>query len=102
MVVLTAACSDPVAPIQVEEGSVTVQNQTSREWRNVRIVLNDHFSGGAAHLAAGGRLNAPLNRFTTAFGQPFESRDGVKKIEVTATDAAGETVTLRWPESSSR
>src|SRR5262245_43980315 len=66
------ACSAPRDPIVVEEGMVTVENQTNREWRNVKVTINDHFSGGAPVLSAGGRLTAPLSQFQTAFGQKFD------------------------------
>ena len=45
-VLASAACSAPRDPIIVDEGMVTVENQTSREWRNVKVTVNDHFSGG--------------------------------------------------------
>jgi len=95
---LTAvACSDTRGPISIAENTVTVDNKTSREWRNVVVTVNDHFRGGAARLAAGGRLTAPLTQFQTAFGQRFDiGRQSVFKVEVTATDASGEPVKLQW------
>lgn len=98
VLVFAAACSDdPPPPIQHEGGRITVLNQTSRDWQGVRVVVNGHFFGGVPRLEAGGRLDAPLSQFTTGFGQRYEPRFGVKTIEVTATDSAGEPVTLRWP-----
>ncbi len=92
-----SACETPRDPILVEEGAVTVENLTSEEWRDVKIVVNHHFAGGVPRLEAGGRLNAPLSRFTTAFGQPFDrGRQSVFKVEVTAKDANGKLVTLTW------
>jgi hypothetical protein len=92
-----AACSVPRDPIIVDEGIVTIENQTTRDWRNVRVTVNHHFSGGAATLAAGGRLTAPLSQFQTAFGQKYDrGRQSVFKVEVTATDPDGKTVTLTW------
>lgn len=94
---LAAACSKPQEPITVEEGAVSIQNLTADEWRDVKIVVNHHFAGGVPRLEAGGRVNAPLSRFTTAFGQPFDrGRQSVFKIDVTARDATGKLVTLTW------
>ena len=91
-------CSSPPDPVRVSDGTVTVDNQSERDWRNVAIKVNDHFHGGAPALAAGGRLNAPLSQFQTSYGQRFVlARQSVVKIEVTATDAAGEPVKLQWP-----
>lgn len=95
---LLAACSGPPDPVTVEDGTITVDNQTDRDWRNVMITVNDHFRGGAPTLAAKGRLNAPLSQFQTAYGQRFaRASQSIVKIEVTATDSAGEPVKLLWP-----
>ena len=84
-------------PITVEGGTIAVVNQTGRDWRNVVVTVNDHFHGGAPTLAAGGRLSAPVSQFATAHGQRFDrGRQSVYKIEVKATDAAGEAVRLGW------
>jgi len=92
-----SACDKPREPIIVEEGAVTVENLTSEDWRDVKIVVNHHFAGGVPRLEAGGRLNAPLSRFATAFGQQFDrGRQSVFKVEVTAKDSNGKLVTLTW------
>ena len=98
-----AACSAPRDAIIVDEGMITVENQTRVEWRNVRITVNDHFSGGAAALLPGGRLNAPLSQFQTGLGQKFDrGRQSVYKVDVTATDADGKPVTLKWGTDQQR
>jgi len=95
LVVLGAACKSRPGPIDVADNVVSVQNQTSRDWRNVVVTVNDHFRGGTPTLAAGSRMAAPLSQFQTAFGQHYDvSRQSVLKIEVTATDANGEPVKL--------
>jgi hypothetical protein len=94
---LGAACSSARAPVRLEGDIVIVENQTSQEWRNVVITVNDHFRGGSATLAPGGRLTAPLSGFQTAFGQRFSrATQSVAKIEVAATDAGGAPVALTW------
>lgn len=95
--VTVCACSAPKEPIVVDEGMIVVENQTSRDWRNVKVTVNDHFTGGASVLAAGGRLNAPLSQFQTGLGQKFDrGRQSVFKVEVTATEPDGSPVTLKW------
>jgi hypothetical protein len=94
---LVGGCSTPRDVIIVDEGIVTVENQTDQEWRSVRVTVNDHFTGGAASLPAGSRLTAPLSQFQTGFGQKFDrGRQTVFKIEVTATSADGKPVALQW------
>jgi len=97
LALLEAACAPRPAPINLAENVVTIENQTSRDWRNVIVTVNDHFSGGTPLLAAGGRLNAPLSQFHTALGQRYDaSRQMVYKIAVTATDANGQPVKLEF------
>jgi hypothetical protein len=93
----SSGCSPARPPIALSEGTVIVQNQTKQEWRKVVVTVNDHFRAGAASLAPGGRLLAPLNQFQTAFGQHFDrGRQSVAKIELSATDGDGKPVSLKW------
>ncbi len=93
----SSGCSPARPPIALSEGTVIVQNQTKQEWRKVVVTVNDHFRAGAASLAPGGRLLAPLNQFQTAFGQHFDrARQSVAKIELTATDGDGKPISLKW------
>jgi hypothetical protein len=97
LMVLAGGCAAPRDSIVLEEGLLSIENQTDYEWRSVRVTINDHFSGGAPTLAAGGRLTAQLSQFQTGFGQKFDrARQSVYKIEVTATSADGKPVTLQW------
>jgi len=92
-----AACSPPRDPIVLDEGTLIIENQTSRAWQNVVITVNDHFRGGAATLPAGGRMTAPLNQLQTAFGQKYDrTRQSVFKVDVAAIDADGKPVKLTW------
>jgi hypothetical protein len=99
LVVAALACSEGRDPIVVKDGMLVVENQTTRDWRNVRVTVNHHFSGGVAQLPAGGLMNAPLRDFQTGFGQRFDrSRMTVFRVEVSATDANGEPVSITWGE----
>lgn len=90
-----AACKGRPGPIEVKDNVVAIHNQTSSEWRNVVVTVNDHFRGGTPTLAAGSRMAAPLSQFQTAFGQRYDvSRQFVFRVEVTATNANGEPVKL--------
>lgn len=96
LALLVPGCTRDRPPITISENIITVENQTSREWRNVVVTVNNHFRGGAPMLAAGGRLNAPLSQFQTGYGQRFDSRQAVFKIDVAAKDSGGEPVALQW------
>lgn len=100
---LAAACDVPRDAIVVDGGIVTVENMTGREWRNVKVTVNDHFSGGTAVLEPGGRLTAPLSQFQTGLGQKFDrGRQSVFKVEVTATEPDGKAVSLKWDPNARR
>ena len=95
--VLAGGCRNGPGPVGVADNTVVVQNQTSRDWSNVVVTVNDHFRGGAPKMAAGSRLAAPLTQFQTAFGQRYDiGRQTVFKIEVTATDSSGQPVRLEF------
>jgi hypothetical protein len=97
VVTSVAVCSTRRDPIVVKDEMVVLENQSAREWRNVRITINDHFSGGAPLLLPGGLLNAPLRDFQTGFGQRFDrARMRVFKVRVSATDADGHAVAVSW------
>jgi len=95
----STACSDPPPPVQVDDNTITVLNQTKDEWRNVLITVNDHYRGGAPVLKADGRLNAPVSQFDTGFGQRWVLGTLIRKVEVTAKTASGEPVKLTWDPS---
>lgn len=102
VLVAAASCSKPEDPIQVDAASVTLLNQTSTDWKNVLIVVNDHFRGGAPLLRAQGRLNAPIAQFDTGFGQRWPAGTRITKVVVTATDANDQPVKLEWDINAPR
>jgi hypothetical protein len=96
-----SACKPPPAPISVHSDRLTVLNSTREPWRDVRVLVNHHFGGGSDLLQPGGRLDVPLGRLQTGFGQRFDrSRQAVTRVEVTATTASGGPVRLLWPENA--
>ena len=96
LLVALAGCSGPPPPISVGEGMVTVVNQTDQDWKEVLITVNDHFRGFVPVLKAEGRANAPLNQFTTGYGQRWVSSTPVRTVDVTAKSADGTDVKLTW------
>jgi hypothetical protein len=91
------SCTKVRDPIVVRDGMLVLENQTTREWRDVRVTINDHFNGGVRVLLPGGLMNAPLRDFETGFGQRFDrGRMSVFKVRVSATDSAGQPVALAW------
>jgi hypothetical protein len=103
VLIAAAACSNRRDPIVIVDGTMHVENQTSREWRSVRVVVNHHYQAATTTLAPGGRLTVPLSQLQTAFGQKFDrGRQSVFKVVVTATDADGKPVELLWGGNQAR
>jgi hypothetical protein len=103
-VVLLAAvlgCRAELPPIRQHGGWLVVENQTKSPWRDVTVTVNSYYRGVSPALAAGGRLEAPLAGFVTGLGQRFNTaREHVSRVEVRATDAAGNPIALDWDEST--
>jgi hypothetical protein len=98
-----AACSNRRDPIVIQDGTMHVENQTSREWRSVKVVVNHHYAAATSSLAPGARLTVPLSQLQTAFGQKFDrARQSVFRVVVTATDADGKPVELVWDGTQTR
>ena len=94
---VAAACGHAKDPIIVAGGAISIENQTSEDWKNVEVWINDHFRGSADSLPAHGRLRAPLNSFVAGFDQRFDrTRQSVFGVEVTARTASGRPVRLVW------
>src|SRR4030095_16455404 len=73
--VAAVRCSNPPPdPLQLERNRLTVLNTSKDEWTNVEIWINRYFQARVPSLAAGGRLDAPLDRFMFRYGQPFDYR----------------------------
>ena len=94
--VSTVRCTQvPQEPLQIERGMLTVDNRTSHEWLKVEVWVNQYFRVTAPALAAGGRLQVPLNAFVSGYAQRFDAkRLAVRDVRVTATQPDGTPVRL--------
>ena len=97
---LLAGCqsSAPDEPLKLERNMLTVDNRTSSGWTNVEVWLNSYYGGKVPPIPAGGRLQVPLDSFTTGFGQRFNfNRMQVKTVELHATLPDGKRFELQKP-----
>ena len=95
--IVLSGCAHKRPAITLNDNTLVVENQSSQDWKNVIVTVNDHFRGGSPVLLSGGRLTAPLTQFQTAYGQRYSiERQTVFKVEVTATDTSGKPVRLEW------
>lgn len=90
-------CDQTLEDIVVDQGAVTVRNQSQDEWLNVRIWVNDHYAGGARSIPPGGFVREPLSRFVAAQGQSFNAvTTPVASVVVLAKTPAGAPVRVVW------
>lgn len=88
-------------PIRQKGAWLVVENQTQSPWKDVSVTLNSYYRGVSPALAPGARLEAPLANFVTGLGQRFNTaREQIRRVEVRATDAAGNPVVLDWDEKA--
>lgn len=88
-------------PIRQRGAWLVIENQTKSPWRDVTVTLNSYYRGVSPALLAGGRLEAPLASFVTGLGQRFSpAGESVRRVEVRATDGAGNPVALDWDENT--
>lgn len=73
LAIAIAACRDrpPIEPLQLDGNLVTVNNRTADEWTGVEIRLNLNHAVRIASIAAGARVQVPLDAFVAGFGQRF-------------------------------
>jgi len=89
-------CDSALDPIVVADGAVTVRNQTTAEWQNVRIWVNEHYAGGARSIPAGGFVREPLSRFVAAQGQTMTAVTRVTSVVVLGRTPDGTAVRIIW------
>lgn len=95
---IACAASAPDEPLKLEPNMLTVDNRTSRGWTNVEVWLNTYYRGKVPSIPAGGRLQVPLDSFTTGFGQRFDfHRMQVKTLELHGTLPDGKPFELKKP-----
>jgi hypothetical protein len=92
--IAAAACSErAVEPLQLEQGTITVSNHTAEPWTGVEVWINQAFRATVPSIAAGARLQLPVNSLVAAYGQRFDSgRMQIKDVRLIAKTPAGQRV----------
>lgn len=93
---LAARCSSaPPEPLRVENGRLTVDNQTDAEWTGVEIWINRYFRATAPSIPPRSRFEVPLDAFVSGYAQRFNlRRTPIDDLRLAATDSRGQPVTL--------
>lgn len=89
-------CAQALPDIALEGGAVLVRNQTTETWTNVRIWVNEYYSGTANEIRPGGFVREPLTRFVAAQNQTLKATTPITSVIVLGTTADGAPVRVVW------
>ena len=89
-------CNRTLPDIAIADGAITVRNQTAESWNNVRIWVNDYYSGAASEIRAGSFLHEPVTRFVAAQGQRLTIAAPITSVVVLGTTASGKPLRVAW------
>lgn len=89
-------CARTLPDIAIDDGAITVRNQTAENWNNVRIWVNDYYSGTASEIRAGSFLREPVTRFVAAQGQTLKATASITSVVVLGTTAGGKPLRVAW------
>jgi hypothetical protein len=86
----------PIEPLKLDGNMLTVDNQSSSEWKNVEIWLNTYYRLKTDSIAANSRFQAPLDAFVAGFGQRFEFRRmQITDLRLNATLPDGKPIEIK-------
>lgn len=89
-------CDRALPDIAIDGGAILVRNQTAENWTNVRIWVNDNYSGTASEIRAGGFVREAVTRFVAAQGQTLKSTTPITSVVVVGTTERGAPVRVVW------
>ena len=93
---LVSACVDvPPDALQLDGGTLTVDNRSAEDWTDVEIWINHYFRVAVPTIAAGSRFQVPLNAFVSGYAQRFDRHHApIKDLRLKAKHANGEAFTI--------
>jgi hypothetical protein len=97
LAIVAGACrgEPPVEPLKLDGNTLTVDNHSTQDWTGVEIWLNKNHSVRVATIAAGSRMQVPLDAFVAGFGQRFDyKRTQIKDLRLKAKLPDGSPIEL--------
>jgi hypothetical protein len=93
----TLGCGDQQLKASADHAgyTLTVTNEDSQDWTNVRAVLNDKYRCPSTDIKAGAPARIRMTTCTTAEGAAFDPQaEGAAKVLVTATRGGSDHSTV--------
>lgn len=97
LVLAAGACrrEPPPDPLKLDGNLLTVDNRSAQDWTAVEIWLNRNHSVRIPTIAAGSRLQVPLDAFVAGFGQRFNyQRTQISDLRLKAKLPDGKPIEL--------
>ena len=96
-IVALAGCVDiPPDPLQLDRGTLTVDNHTQSDWNDVEIWINRYYRVTVPTIAARSRFQVPLDAFVSGYSQRFDiHRAVIKDLQLTAKQPDGKPVLIK-------
>ena len=90
-------CVDiPPDPLQLDRGTLTVDNHTPSDWNDVEIWINRYYRVTVPKIAARSRFQVRLDSFVSGYSQRFDiQRAVIKDLQLTAKQPDGTPVLLK-------
>jgi len=95
-------CADiPPDPLQLDRGTLTVDNRTASDWNDVEIWINRYYRVTVPKIAAKSRFQVPLDAFVSGYSQRFDIHKAViKDLQLTAKQPDGTPVLVKREPST--
>ena len=86
----------PIEPLQLDGNLLNVNNRSASDWKDVEIKLNLNHTVRVPLIAAGARMQVPLDAFVAGFGQRFNyKRTQITDLRLTAKLPDGSPLALQ-------
>lgn len=95
-IAILAGCVDvPPDPLQLDRGTLTVDNRTASDWNGVEIWINRYYRVAVPKIAAGSRFQVRLDSFVSGYSQRFDIRHALlNDLRLTAKQEDGTPVLI--------
>jgi hypothetical protein len=94
--VASGCSSPPIEPLKLDGNSLTVDNRSPQEWRDVEIWLNTYYRVRTESIPSKGRFQTSLDNFVAGYGQRFQFRKmQVKDLRLHAVLPDGTPVDIK-------
>ena len=96
MTAVACRSTPPIEPLKLDGNLLTIDNRSAQDWKDVEVRLNGNHTVRIPSIAAGGRMQVPLDAFVAGFGQRFDyHRTQITDLRLTATLPDGKPLALK-------